>query len=365
MPFPLSLIFMNINQLRNPSITKQFLFLSVFFSELLFFTLYSTPFVPIRITTWITCSLFIPPHFIQNNHLDVDLFFPHLKSLSCTSHSQLIHPERVTLVLSLTSLPARSKFLTIALYSMLTQTYHPDIISLWLSTRDFPNQSLTAGLLKMEECNNFMIQFVDDDNFGPALKLIPALKAFPDAVIITLDDDVFYRSNQVEQLIVSYSKNKSFIHCHRGKLVPLSPNGVLQTGHVPRWKTFWAGLCGAPVSKLIMAQGVGGILYPPHSLDKRVFQNKLFYKLCPTHDDLWFWVMAILHGTRIMVIKTCSVPITLVGEKGMTLFERNCRRMMYHKQTVRVFQHFEVSKLLVEDRQRFADWYSDKNESGL
>jgi hypothetical protein len=176
-------------------------------------------------------------------------------------------------------------------------------------------------------------------------------------VIVTVDDDMFYQSNHIERLMTSYAKNKSVIHCHRGRLVPVFRNGTLRTGQVPDWRLFWAGSCKAPVSKLVMAQGVDGILYPPHSLDNHIFQSEVFHKLCPFHDDLWFWVMAILHGTPTLVIEQCERPMVLVGPRKRTLLDRNYRNYTYHVQTVRVFEQFDVSKYLVEDRLRFEKWY--------
>ncbi len=44
------------------------------------------------------------------------------------------------------------------------------------------------------------------------------------------------------------------------------------------------------------------MLYPPHSLDKIVTNKDLFIKLAPSADDVWFWAMALLQGTKYSVI---------------------------------------------------------------
>ena len=56
-------------------------------------------------------------------------------------------------------------------------------------------------------------------------------------------------------------------------------------------------------------RGGAGCLYPPNSLHEDVFKEKLFMSLCPSSDDVWFWAMALLKGTKI-----CS-PVKKFGLK--------------------------------------------------
>ncbi|MDD6286570.1 MAG: hypothetical protein PUA60_07760, partial [Methanobacteriaceae archaeon] len=41
----------------------------------------------------------------------------------------------------------------------------------------------------------------------------------------------------------------------------------------------------------------------PHSLNEKVTDYKLFRKLCPNTDDIWFWTMAVLNKTKIKKCK--------------------------------------------------------------
>lgn len=49
--------------------------------------------------------------------------------------------------------------------------------------------------------------------------------------------------------------------------------------------------------------GIGGVLYPPNSLNNNVFDYDLVCKLCPDADDLWFWAMAVMNKTKIVIIE--------------------------------------------------------------
>ena len=50
-------------------------------------------------------------------------------------------------------------------------------------------------------------------------------------------------------------------------------------------------------ARKIMALGYGGVLYPPGAFDEEVFNEKVFMRLCPYADDIWFFAMALKKGT--------------------------------------------------------------------
>ena len=49
-----------------------------------------------------------------------------------------------------------------------------------------------------------------------------------------------------------------------------------------------------------MQTGVGGVLYPPHSLDEQMLDPAQFMALAPTNDDVWFWAAAVSRGTYVV-----------------------------------------------------------------
>lgn len=48
--------------------------------------------------------------------------------------------------------------------------------------------------------------------------------------------------------------------------------------------------------------GVGGVIYPPHIFSQEIFNEKIFLELCPTSDDIWFW----LNEFRDNIMVTCT-----------------------------------------------------------
>ena len=56
------------------------------------------------------------------------------------------------------------------------------------------------------------------------------------------------------------------------------------------------------VSPMIIPEGFGGILYPPHCFTPEVFNESVFLQLAPTADDLWFKAMSLLAGTPVVKV---------------------------------------------------------------
>ena len=48
--------------------------------------------------------------------------------------------------------------------------------------------------------------------------------------------------------------------------------------------------------------GVGGVLYPPHSLKADMMDVELFTKLAPSTDDIWFWAAGAANGFPVVPV---------------------------------------------------------------
>ena len=220
------------------------------------------------------------------------------------------------LIVSLTSFPQRIKEIKYTLYSLLNQTLKPDKIILWLADSQFPNKEkdLPKEILNFKN-NGLSIEWCDD--LKSYKKLIPALLKYPQAVIITADDDVYYRENWLELLYNSYLKNPNMVHCHRAHQVAIEKQGtenIINTNY-KKWKK---KIKIAEPSLLNFITGVGGVLYPPHSLYKDVSNIDLFKKLSPYADDIWFWAMAVLNNTKINIVKNNQIKLIYINPERET-----------------------------------------------
>ena len=246
------------------------------------------------------------------------------------------NPE-TTLVVSLTSYPARMGTLHYALYTLLNQTLKPDAVILWLAEEEFPGgeRDLPEKVLSLRR-NGLGIRWTR--NLRSYKKLVPALGAFPESVIATADDDFLYEADWLERLYADYERNERqvMVYAHRAHTISLSDKG-----HLLSYRTWDHAAWNTPgVSFLNFATGGGGSLYPPGALHPEVRNEDLFLELAPHADDVWFWAMAVLNGTRTRVVENfLALPTHLETGSG-GLYAHNVGQGGNDAQLARVLSRF-------------------------
>lgn len=223
-------------------------------------------------------------------------------------------------IISFTSIPSRIDLVWITVESLLRQNYKPDKIIIWLSKEEFKNRAIPKRL-KDQIHRGVEIRFCE--NLQSYKKIVYALKAYPEAIIVTVDDDVIYAESMLRKLIGAYVKHPDCICAHRTHIMTLKRNGKLQ--RYDRWIAYpkRKSLFDIPLYTNLPT-GVGGILYPPHSLYKDVLNASLFMKLAPNADDLWLKIMAILNGTKTINVKGIYGNIlSIVGTQEKALSKKN------------------------------------------
>lgn len=200
-------------------------------------------------------------------------------------------------VVSLTSFPARINTVHLGINTLLRQTIKPDRIILWLSDSQFPNKedNLPQELLKLKEYG-LEIKWCED--IRSYKKLIPALREFPQDIIITADDDIYYEEDWLESLYDAHKKYPESLIVQRVRRLK-KENGCIKV--LPNKKFMDMDL--SKPEYLNQPLGGSGCLYPPHSLYSDIFDEKKALRLLPTNDDIYFWAMAVLNKTKIGVAK--------------------------------------------------------------
>ena len=226
------------------------------------------------------------------------------------------------IIVSLTSFPERISTLNKCIESLFMQTVLPQKVVLWLADSQFPNKEkdLPQELLSLNECG---LEICWCNDIRSYKKLIPTLKQYPNNIIVTVDDDVIYSPNLIENLYESYLEMPHCVHAHRVTKMYMFENGIKW---IPGGEYFY--LTPNSLNKLV---GVGGVLYPPHCFHKDIFNEDLFMKLAPTNDDQWFWCMANLNGYFVRSVpdkilklsyieNTQKYGLTNINDKGLNLF---------------------------------------------
>ena len=244
------------------------------------------------------------------------------------------------LIVSLTSFPERISSCYLAVETLLRQTVKPDHIYLWLSEEEFPGlrKDLPKNLLSQER-RGLAIKFCKK-NIGPYKKLVYTLKENPDANIVVVDDDTFYPNYILERLLKCHEENPEDVVGGICEKIKLKTARSLE----PFEK--WGYARKNERSFLVSPAGAGGVLYPPNCLDKRVFNEKIFLKICASNDDAWFKAMSLLKNVRCRQAGEPFHPVYIPNSQKISLSKINIVEKENDKIFKRVFEKYGLFKKL-------------------
>ncbi|MBQ3415268.1 MAG: hypothetical protein IJH39_08010, partial [Clostridia bacterium] len=205
------------------------------------------------------------------------------------------------LIVSLTSYPARIKYVKDVLESLINQSvsfslYH---IVLVLAIPEFPN--------KEDDLPNDLVEYINkysneieilwyERNIRSHKKLIPTLKQYPNNPILVCDDDIYRPNGWIRMFLEDHEKYPNDI------IFGTSSWYFGNDYKLKRFKQFKCEKSGSinnlpeQIFKTAKpANGLGGCLYPANTFtDKRFFDENLFMKLSPTSDESWQYCFNIM-----------------------------------------------------------------------
>lgn len=206
--------------------------------------------------------------------------------------------RKIPVVVSLTSYPARFSSLHLCLKSLLNQTLSADKIVLYLDKTVSLNQ-VPKKILDLQK-KGLEIKNICSD-LKPHNKYFYAMQEFPNAAIITVDDDMIYSRDVVESLYKSYLNNPNAVSARRIHQISRRLDGHCAPYNA--WKIEVNNLKNG--DKDVLATGVGGVLYPPGVFDfsQPYLQTATIMQHCQTADDIW---LAFIE--KVNDIPICYVP---------------------------------------------------------
>ena len=212
-------------------------------------------------------------------------------------------------IVSLTSFPERINTVVKTLKTLLTQTMKPDRVILWLAQEQFPGGE---GDLPQEllELRNFGLTIDWCEDIRSYKKILPTLKKYPSAAIITTDDDIYYASDTVETLYKSYLEHKTEVQAHRCDVLRVEQGKIVWA----KTRELYLDKNRGKASFKNRLTGYGAVLYPPGCFYQDVCNEELIKKLLPTHDDIWLWAMTVLNGYKTRLVKGYSESIDYVED---------------------------------------------------
>ena len=242
-------------------------------------------------------------------------------------------------VVSLTSYGKRIEEVYLAIESIMHGTIKPNQIVLWLQD-DILSKPLPPSLLRLKK-RGLSIEFCKD--IRSYKKLLPSLSKYPEACIVTVDDDQIYDRDMLFCLLETHSQHPTEICANEVYRITLDDNGRLCY-----YSDWGVGYIKNDVSIFNFPIGEGGILYPSGSLNKEVFNESVFMNICKYGDDVWFYAMWRLNGNRAVKTKTkdphgcVSIENPDVKESALKTINVAKGSSLNDKQIKSVFERYNI-----------------------
>ncbi|KAL6608587.1 nucleotide-diphospho-sugar transferase [Neocallimastix sp. 'constans'] len=218
-----------------------------------------------------------------------------------------LYKNQEKVIVSLTSYPARIKYVKIVLESLVNQSvpfsmYH---IVLVLAIPEFPNKENDLPVDLVDFINKYpdLIEILwYERNIISHKRLIPTLKKYPNNPILICDDYIIRKKWWL----------KMFLEDHKiypNDIIFGASNQYLTSEY--KWESYKYLYIKTEVGKLNAIKnmivntgkpmnGFGGILYPINIFtDKRFFDEDLFMKLSPSSDESWQWCFNIIENKTL------------------------------------------------------------------
>lgn len=256
-----------------------------------------------------------------------------LNSLSSTELNKKNLGQEIPVVVSLTTIPSRINKTHLTVRSILSQSKKPKKVLLWV------HESLKGKIpnsLKKLEKGIFEIRFAKWD--ASHLKLVESIKAYPQENIVTIDDDLIYPPEFLETIYEEHLKFPKSIMANEAREIKFDN----QNNPLPYLD--WRHINKQPQkSKYVLPLGVFGVLYPPNSLDPKVFDVNLFTELAPKADDLWFKAMSLLKNTTSRITENKpKKPILILGTQKIALKRTNKHQDFNRVQWKKLTEYFNL-----------------------
>ncbi|MDO5521296.1 MAG: glycosyltransferase [bacterium] len=251
------------------------------------------------------------------------------------------------IIVSLTTYNKRIEKVDLVITSLLRQTVKPDRIQLYLDEAEFTQKDLNKHLRTLQK-RGVEIYFCRD--LKPHKKYYYAMKNHPDAIVITVDDDIIYENDLIEKLYESYMQYPDCVSAMRVHSMKFNADGTIKP--YTEWKHRDKSKILEP-DMALFPTGCGGVLYPPHTLDEQVYNIEELEELCLCGDDIWLKAMAVRKGTKT-VLAAWQNPLAYIEDtQDIGLHNQNVGQNKNDEMIEKVFNRYpEVHQTILKNVQR-------------
>lgn len=273
--------------------------------------------------------------------LDSKIKSNHFLSLALTSVGAITQPIKegeIELIVSFTTYSKRIHDVHLIVESIAQQTIKPNRLLLWLDEDEFTLEDLPL-ILHKQISRGLEVCFCP--NYRSYKKLIPTLQEFPDADVITIDDDILYPHDMVEMLCKEHQQYPECIIGHRVHKIKIDSDG-----NVLPYKRWEHETSDSNASLRIIPIGVGGVFYPARVLNEECLNIENFTKFSPHADDVWFKTMSLLNKVKCKKVndnrKFFKRFFILQDNQDIGLLNSNVHEGGNDSQIKKLFEHYKI-----------------------
>jgi len=240
------------------------------------------------------------------------------------------------IIVSLTSYQPRFNKLHLCLETLLHQSFSPDKIILYLD-KDVKHTDLSLDTTILKDRGIEIV--ITDKCLKSHTKYFYAIQEYPEDIVITVDDDVYYSKDLILLLLKSFSKFPKAVSAIRTRKINMNKN--YQLAQYANWDFEYSQIAQPDI--LLFATGVGGVLYPPHCLSDEVFNFKIIERLCLFGDDIWLKFMQLLINTPVVCANTKNLRThTIEGTQDSALFKMNLENNRNDIYIQALMRHYKI-----------------------
>jgi hypothetical protein len=167
---------------------------------------------------------------------------------------------------------------------------------------------------------------------------------YPTANVITIDDDVFYPPDLIYKLKMQHKKYPNAIICCLSRIIKAENDNVKP---YKEWKYFKSN---SKPSFNHLPIGVGGTLYPVHSLHIDAFNEEKLCSMALKTDDLWLKIMSLKQQTRVVSIagEYSHFFIPIIYRNNLSLMTTNIGEGQNDIIFKNLMEHFKIPLSIFE-----------------
>jgi len=241
------------------------------------------------------------------------------------------------LIVSLTSYPSRFKTLHLTLKCLLLQDMSADKIILWIEKKHI--SLLPQNVLNLKKYG--LKVRITKEEIKSYTKIIPTLRNYPAANIITVDDDLYYPNNMIRSLVLKHKSRPNHVIANRTHLMKFNDNGNLKS-----YKDWGKGKFDENNLFNNFFTTGAGVLFPPDCFHGDVAKSDLFKKLAPNADDVWLNWMLYLAKYPVCISGNKFELLEWHGTQTISLKQTNNAKNIFNNDTqiMNMIGHYGLPK---------------------